>query len=104
MADGIKLMLKGTRCETAKCPMEKPSRNMPPGQSRAFRRGQASEYGKRLREPGALTMAGEHIDLSRIVLPSYVCASREDHIVPWKAAYASARLMPGGGKAVCRTW
>jgi small subunit ribosomal protein S4 len=30
--------------------MEKPSRNMPPGQSRAFRRGQASEYGKRLRE------------------------------------------------------
>lgn len=48
--EGIKLMLKGSRCESAKCPMEKPSRNMPPGQSRAFRRGQASEYGKRLRE------------------------------------------------------
>lgn len=43
-------MLKGTRCETAKCPMERQSRNLPPGQSRAFRRGQASEYGKRLRE------------------------------------------------------
>ncbi len=43
-------MLKGSRCESAKCPMEKPSRNMPPGASRAFRRGQASEYGKRLRE------------------------------------------------------
>lgn len=43
-------MLKGTRCETAKCPMEKQNRSLPPGQSRAFRRGQASEYGKRLRE------------------------------------------------------
>lgn len=48
--EGIKLMLKGSRCETAKCPMEKPTRNMPPGQAKAFRRGQASEYGKRLRE------------------------------------------------------
>lgn len=48
--EGIKLMLKGTRCETAKCPMEKPSRNTPPGQARSFRRGQASEFGKRLRE------------------------------------------------------
>jgi small subunit ribosomal protein S4 len=43
-------MLKGMRCESAKCPMEKPSRNAPPGGARAFRRGQASEYGKRLRE------------------------------------------------------
>jgi small subunit ribosomal protein S4 len=30
--------------------MERQARNMPPGQARAFRRGQASEYGKRLRE------------------------------------------------------
>jgi small subunit ribosomal protein S4 len=43
-------MLKGTRCETAKCPMEKQERSLPPGQSRSMRRGQASEYGKRLRE------------------------------------------------------
>lgn len=48
--EGIKLMLKGSRCESAKCPMEKPSRNSPPGNSRAFRRGVSSEYGKRLRE------------------------------------------------------
>lgn len=48
--EGIKLMLKGARCESAKCPMEKPSRNAPPGAARAFRRGQGSEYGKRLRE------------------------------------------------------
>lgn len=48
--EGIKLMLKGSRCTGAKCPMEKPSRNAPPGAQRAFRRGQGSEYGKRLRE------------------------------------------------------
>jgi len=49
--EGIKLMLKGVRCEIAKCPMEKPSRNAPPGGgARSFRRRQASGYGKRLRE------------------------------------------------------
>ncbi|MBL7133338.1 MAG: 30S ribosomal protein S4 [Phycisphaerae bacterium] len=46
---GIKLMLKGTRCETAKCPMERQWRNFPPGQQN-WRRGRTSEYGVRLRE------------------------------------------------------
>ena len=41
--EGIKLMLKGTRCETAKCPMEKQGRNLPPGTAKAFRRGQGSD-------------------------------------------------------------
>lgn len=45
--EGVKLMLKGMRCETAKCPMEKewsaPGMHM-------FRRGKSSEYGVRLRE------------------------------------------------------
>lgn len=43
-------MLKGSRCESAKCPMEKQERSLPPGMSRAFRRGRGTEYGKRLRE------------------------------------------------------
>lgn len=47
--EGIKLMLKGTRCETAKCPMERQWRNSPPGQH-GWRRGRGSEYGQRLRE------------------------------------------------------
>lgn len=47
--EGIKLMLKGARCETAKCPMERQWRNMPPGQH-AWRRGRGSDYGLRLRE------------------------------------------------------
>lgn len=47
--EGIKLMLKGTRCETAKCPMERQNRNKPPGMH-SWRRGRISEYGVRLRE------------------------------------------------------
>ncbi len=42
-------MLKGTRCETAKCPMEKQWRSNPPGMH-AWRRGKSSGYGIRLRE------------------------------------------------------
>jgi small subunit ribosomal protein S4 len=47
--EGIKLMLKGARCETAKCPMEKQWRNVPPGQHN-WRRSRGSEYRVRLRE------------------------------------------------------
>jgi polyhydroxyalkanoate synthase len=48
-----------------------------------------------LREPGRLTMCGAPVDLGNIDCPAYVVATREDHIVPWKTAYASGRL-PGG--------
>jgi len=47
--EGIKLMLKGPRCETAKCPMEKQWRSNPPGKT-SWRRGRPSGYGIRLRE------------------------------------------------------
>lgn len=47
--EGVKLMLKGGRCETAKCPMERQWRNSPPGMH-SWRRGRPSEYGVRLRE------------------------------------------------------
>ena len=49
----------------------------------------------RLRTPGTLTMCGVPVDLGRIDLPAYVLASREDHIVPWRTAYASTRLLGG---------
>jgi polyhydroxyalkanoate synthase len=48
-----------------------------------------------LRMPNKLTSCGQRLDLTRIKVPTYVFAAREDHIVPWKAAYASARLLPG---------
>lgn len=47
--EGMKLMLKGARCETAKCPVEKKQRNLAPGMH-GWRRGRISEYGVRLRE------------------------------------------------------
>src|ERR1700722_19619746 len=44
--EGIKLFLKGTRCDSPKCAIER--RNQPPGMH--VRRGKPSEYGIRLRE------------------------------------------------------
>jgi len=45
----MKLMLKGARCETAKCPIEKRQRSLAPGMH-GWRRGRMSDYAVRLRE------------------------------------------------------
>jgi small subunit ribosomal protein S4 len=47
--EGMKLMLKGGRCETGKCAVEKRERTMGPGMH-GWRRGRSSDYGVRLRE------------------------------------------------------
>jgi len=47
--EGVKLFLKGVKCETAKCQIEKRQRNLAPGMH-GWRRPRASEYGIRLRE------------------------------------------------------
>ncbi len=49
----------------------------------------------RLREPGALAVCGESVDLSRIDVPTFIYGSRDDHIVPWHTAYASGELLTG---------
>ncbi|HXF65654.1 MAG TPA: class I poly(R)-hydroxyalkanoic acid synthase, partial [Burkholderiales bacterium] len=48
-----------------------------------------------LRLPGRLIMCGAPVDLGKVDAPAYVLAALEDHIVPWKTAYASARLLGG---------
>jgi polyhydroxyalkanoate synthase len=48
-----------------------------------------------LKQPGKLTVCGEKVDLGAIQAPVYIYGSREDHIVPWKAAYASTRVLQG---------
>jgi polyhydroxyalkanoate synthase len=48
-----------------------------------------------LRHPNRLHTLGAPIDLAKIAVPTYVFSAREDHIVPWPAAYASARLLGG---------
>src|ERR1700686_1706663 len=45
--EGIKLFLKGSRCESPKCAIDR--RNVAPGMH-GYRRGKPSEYGIRLRE------------------------------------------------------
>jgi polyhydroxyalkanoate synthase len=48
-----------------------------------------------LRVPNKLKCCGEPVDLGSIKTPAYVFAAVDDHIVPWKAGYASARLLTG---------
>jgi polyhydroxyalkanoate synthase len=48
-----------------------------------------------LRIPGKLEMCGVKVDLGKLDMPTYLYASREDHIVPWHTAYLSTRLLPG---------
>ena len=48
-----------------------------------------------LREPDRLVCAGQPIDLHRIGVPTFIFAAREDHIVLWRAAYASTQLLDG---------
>jgi polyhydroxyalkanoate synthase len=49
----------------------------------------------KLCQPDALTMLDTPVSLKRLKLPAFVFAAREDHIVPWKGAYASARCLGG---------
>jgi polyhydroxyalkanoate synthase len=52
----------------------------------------------RLREPGALATCGVPLDLGRVDVPSFVLATREDHIVPWRSAYRTVGLLGGSDK------
>ena len=47
----------------------------------------------KIKEPGATIQCGERIDLSKVNIPIYLVAAREDHIVPWQSAYRSKDLM-----------
>ena len=49
----------------------------------------------KMREPGATTALGEPVNLATIDVPTFVYASKEDHIVPWKTAYQSTQLVGG---------
>jgi polyhydroxyalkanoate synthase subunit PhaC len=53
-----------------------------------------------LREPNALEVAGEPIDVTKITTPSYVLATRDDHIAPWKTCYETTQLFSGPSRFV----
>ena len=46
-------------------------------------------------KPNKLTVCGEKIDLGKLQLPVYIYGSREDHIVPILASYASTQVLTG---------
>jgi polyhydroxyalkanoate synthase len=48
-----------------------------------------------LRVPGKVTVCGEPLDLRKLDLPTFIYASREDHIVPWQSAYLTTQILPG---------
>jgi len=53
-----------------------------------------------LAKPSGISLAGVPIDLSKITAPTFILATREDHIAPWKSTYAATRLYSGPVKFV----
>ena len=53
--------------------------------------------GNQLTHPGALTVLGTPVDISRIDCgaDTYVVAGRTDHITPWKSCYRTTQMVSG---------
>jgi polyhydroxyalkanoate synthase len=49
---------------------------------------------------GALQNCGVSVDLGKVDSPAFIVATREDHIVPWRAAYRSVHLLGGEKKFI----
>ncbi|MES2832219.1 MAG: class I poly(R)-hydroxyalkanoic acid synthase [Pseudomonadota bacterium] len=49
-----------------------------------------------LRDPNRVIVLGEPIDFGKIDTPTFLYASREDHIVPWQSAFGSRALLNPG--------
>ncbi|MHC8510403.1 MAG: class I poly(R)-hydroxyalkanoic acid synthase [Rhodospirillales bacterium] len=49
----------------------------------------------KLKDPDGVTLAGVPVDLSKIETPVYMLAAEDDHIAPWRSAYAGRRLFGG---------
>jgi len=54
----------------------------------------------RLIEPGGIEMLGVPIDLRRIKVPTYILATRDDHIAPWRSTHSATRIYSGPTKFV----
>ena len=48
-----------------------------------------------LAAPGGITLQGVPIDLGKIKTPTYIIATKEDHIAPWNSVYAGTQLYKG---------
>jgi polyhydroxyalkanoate synthase len=57
----------------------------------------------RLVTPGALTVLGMPVDLSRVEADAYLVAGITDHITPWQNCYSSTQLLGGESRFVLST-
>jgi polyhydroxyalkanoate synthase len=48
-----------------------------------------------LRVPGRTIQCGVPVDLLKISIPTYLYASREDHLVPWNTCFESIKILGG---------
>lgn len=54
----------------------------------------------RLVSPGAFSLDGTPVDLSRVETPLYVLSAQNDHIAPWRSVYRTTQLVAGAARHV----
>jgi polyhydroxyalkanoate synthase len=59
--------------------------------------------GNALTVPGAATMLGSPVDLSKVDVDAYVIAGVADHLCPWQSCYRTTQLLGGQVKFVLST-
>jgi class II poly(R)-hydroxyalkanoic acid synthase len=59
--------------------------------------------GNKLAKPGAATMLGSPVDLSKVEVDAYVTAGIADHICPWQSCYRTTQLLGGRNRFVLST-
>ena len=57
----------------------------------------------RLATPGAQTVLGTPVDLSKVTVDNYVVAGIADHITPWQNCYQNTQLLGGTSRFVLST-
>lgn len=67
--------------------------NMPPKMHSFYLRNMYQQ--NLLQKPGGLTLGGQPIDLSKVKIPIFVQASKEDHIAPYMSVFKATQLMSG---------
>jgi polyhydroxyalkanoate synthase subunit PhaC len=56
-----------------------------------------------LKDPGAVTVLGSPVDLSRITVDTYLVAGLTDHITPWQNCYRTTQMLGGTARFLLST-
>jgi class II poly(R)-hydroxyalkanoic acid synthase len=59
--------------------------------------------GNKLTKPGAATMLGSPVDLSKVDVDAYVTAGIADHLCPWQSCYRTTQLLGGRSRFILST-